>query len=180
MFNFINLKEVEELRIHDQKSCVDSAYHWNTLANEEGGEFNKLFVTIASLAIPLSFIPLTNEKIISNLSISDKHLVISSWLLFIFSIISGAIQQYFYFSFHDKLAIREHNRAKIFSRSFVGQSTSFATKEYNKMCLEAQKLAEGPKRANRTFLYIQIVLLFFGVASITYVLSKALLSFPIE
>lgn len=178
MFNFINLKEVEELRKLDQKSCTDSAYHWNTLANEEGGEFNKLFVTIASLTIPLSFIPLTNEKIISSLSIYDKRLVISSWLLFMLSIISGAIQQYFYFSFHDNLAIREHNRAKVFTESFVGQNLSSAIKKYNKMCTEAQKIVKGPKRAIRVFLYVQIVFLVLGIVSITYVLSKSLLLFP--
>jgi len=176
MFNFSNLdtKQIEELRKFNQETSNQASFHWNNLANQEGIEFNKLLLTLATLIVPLSFIPISNNGVYS-FSFFDKVLIICSWILLIVSIIFGAIQFYKYFEFHDNLALRENKRTKVFSNSLVGLTLFNARNNFNKMCEESNKIENGPKKASRFFLKLQIILLLIGVAIITFILSKSLL-----
>lgn len=175
----ITKKRLEEYRKNNLQICNDSAFHWNGIANQEGSDFNKFFLTIAILIIPLSFIPLTNERVSVNLSYQFKILIILSWILIIISTIFGAIQQYIFFKFHDDLAIRENKRAKIFSEPIKEWNLGEAINKFNQMSYDSNELSKNSKkRANRLCLCLQIVSLTIGIVLTTYVLSNLLLSMP--
>ena len=64
--------KIDGLRNDNQKACNESSRHFNTIANQDGSEFNKVFMALATLMIPLFFVILSNDKLFTRMTIIDK------------------------------------------------------------------------------------------------------------
>lgn len=155
--------KIDTLRSENQKVCNESSRHFNTIANQEGSDFNKVFMALATLMIPLFFVIMSNEKLFSRITAIDKNFLYWSLILLIISIFMGAWQLYLFFEHHDKWAVQENKRGKLFSEPLFNYPSFTSVKKYNDMVIKSNEFNQLSPRSSRIPLYFQITLIIAGM-----------------
>jgi hypothetical protein len=120
-------------------------------------------MALATLMIPMFFVIMSNEKLFSHITVSDKRLLYWSLILLVVSIFMGAWQLYLFFEHHNQWALRENKRGKLFSEPLFNRSSFTATNKYNNMIIKSNELNQLSTRASRIPLYFQITLIAVGM-----------------
>ena len=155
--------KIDGLRNDNQKACNESSRHFNTIANQDGSEFNKVFMALATLMIPLFFVILSNDKLFTRMTIIDKKFLYLSFISLVISIFMGAWQLYLFFEHHDRWAVQENKRGKLFSDPLFSYPSFTAASKYNDMVIKSNELNQLSSKASRIPLYIQITLIVVGM-----------------
>ncbi len=133
----------ETLRQRNKDAAQRAALFWIELANQRQSEIIRQLLALSSVILPLSA-----SVIVLNiqLSQSDKILLLASWLLFLFSILSGLIQLLFDSDYFVKISRDSSKRESIWSDS---------SKQFNKANREVEALGPVPGSSTTVPLYIQ-------------------------
>lgn len=169
-----NITSLERLRVRNEERLHDAAFLWNKLANDRSSELSKHLFTIASLALPLSLIPVTNAEIAASLSLESKSFLGLSWFLFVLSLIAGMIHLWKESNFFNDWAKQENERSHVFGEAIFTTDPVDAYNRFTEMNKQSTKLVKMSSDSDRTFLYWQEGLLIAGVVMIGMVLALRL------
>lgn len=169
------IRHLEELRRINQERLQSSSIYWNNFSNTLGFELNKLLITLATITIPLSLLPLTNKETISVINMDEKKLFFTSLVSLFLSIVFGLIHMYKESEFFDGWAKQENKRAGIFSEdSFVGTNPTEAFNKFTKMINRSRHEEKMILKMNQCFLYLQESFVGFGIFVLLLIFYKIL------
>lgn len=170
---------LEGLRRENRERLHDAAIRWNELANNRSAELSKHLFTIASLVLPLSLFPVTNQEFLITICFEGRLFLIGAWVSFILSLIAGLIHLTREAGFFNKWAEQENERSKAYSEAIFATSAVKAFDRLEEMNKKAAGLIKIPSTPTNFFLYSQEALLILGIIMIGIVLFLTLFSYSL-
>jgi hypothetical protein len=170
------IKSMESLRKNNRDRLHQAAMKWNELANNRSADLSKYLFTIASLVLPLSLLPVTQE----GFTVADvsfwKIILVFAWALFVTSLIFGLIHLAKEVDFFNGWGRQENERGKAYSEGIFTTKPQMAFNRLEKMNQESAALAKMPSTTNPLYLQLQEGTLILGTILIGIVLSLKLFS----
>jgi hypothetical protein len=170
---------IQRLEVNRERSWLhysSLSLRWNELGNKRSGELSKQLFTIAALILPVSLVPLTQEKLILMTNPLAKVLLVLSWISFVSSLIFGMIHLVKEIKFFNNWSEQESDKSNLFTKPIQTSDPKRADEVVNKMHDHANELDKLPKVMPQNYLTSQIILLLLGISLIGGVLVCVLFS----
>ncbi len=174
MSNKEYIASLDRMRRNNSEKMHNAAIRWNELANRRSSELSKHLFTIASLVLPLSLLPVTQEGFLNSVGAGGKIIMIASWSAFILSLIFGFVHLNREGRFFNMWAKQENSRSLVYDTGIFTTSARKAFNELEAMNQKSKKLSKMPSGSGLGFLYLQETFLVLGIILIGVVLALKL------
>ncbi len=134
--------------------------------------------TVASLVLPLSLLPVTQEGFTVTDGSLWKIILVLAWALFVASLIFGLVHLAREVDFFNGWGKQENERSRVYSEGIFTTKPQDAFDRLEEMNQDSTTLAKMPSTSDPKYLRLQEATLIFGVVLIGLVLVLKLFSSP--